>query len=307
MSTKNNPKASDCYAKALPDEPMFVLLARDPAAAHTIKSWIGHRRDLGVGYLTHDDGTPFTGKREVVKRGQAVELAGAMVAWRHASGNLDRVKQEKEYLANREETIEFLQAEVAKLQGIIAERRKIQMRQGAIIDTQQEKIAKLEQEKEKLLSSIRLSELAGTTRINQLLEANAAVEEARRKALAATECAIDQLSDVRSGAAPSAVVTRKQKKDRNIRILGVPFDRTPPNDKPLFWYNGKLVGKNFIRSIQESLEDNVPTKVVSENRWALYRGHRGFEALIDKGDEEQLISFCYQADKLIGEHLFPLG
>lgn len=29
MGTKNNPGAFDCYANAEPDEPMFVLLARD--------------------------------------------------------------------------------------------------------------------------------------------------------------------------------------------------------------------------------------------------------------------------------------
>lgn len=30
MGTKSNPTQFDCYANALPDEPMFILLARDP-------------------------------------------------------------------------------------------------------------------------------------------------------------------------------------------------------------------------------------------------------------------------------------
>ncbi|HAW11807.1 MAG TPA: aspartate decarboxylase, partial [Chloroflexi bacterium] len=31
MGTKNNPGKFDCYDDAHPDEPMFVLLGRDPA------------------------------------------------------------------------------------------------------------------------------------------------------------------------------------------------------------------------------------------------------------------------------------
>ena len=32
MGTKRNPATYDCYDKAEPDEPLFVLLARDAAA-----------------------------------------------------------------------------------------------------------------------------------------------------------------------------------------------------------------------------------------------------------------------------------
>lgn len=39
MGTKNNPGACDCYAKAEPDEPLFVLLARDKHAPALVWLW----------------------------------------------------------------------------------------------------------------------------------------------------------------------------------------------------------------------------------------------------------------------------
>jgi hypothetical protein len=39
MGSKNEPGQFDCYANALPDEPMFVLLARDPSAPDLIDQW----------------------------------------------------------------------------------------------------------------------------------------------------------------------------------------------------------------------------------------------------------------------------
>jgi hypothetical protein len=47
MATKNNPGAFDCYANALPDEPMFVLLGRDPCSAQTVRMWALERIKLG--------------------------------------------------------------------------------------------------------------------------------------------------------------------------------------------------------------------------------------------------------------------
>ncbi len=43
MGTKENPGAFDCYTRAEPDEPMFVLLGRDPASAILIEAWIALR------------------------------------------------------------------------------------------------------------------------------------------------------------------------------------------------------------------------------------------------------------------------
>ena len=38
-STKRSPGEFDCYANADDDEPMFVLLARDVNAPHTVRFW----------------------------------------------------------------------------------------------------------------------------------------------------------------------------------------------------------------------------------------------------------------------------
>lgn len=39
MATKANPGKFDCYANAADDEPMFILLARDPVAADFVRMW----------------------------------------------------------------------------------------------------------------------------------------------------------------------------------------------------------------------------------------------------------------------------
>ncbi len=48
MSTKNNPNLNyDCYAKAEPDEPMFILLGRDPLANLLVALWADARERMG--------------------------------------------------------------------------------------------------------------------------------------------------------------------------------------------------------------------------------------------------------------------
>jgi len=47
MGTKNNPGKFDCYENALPDEPMFILLARDPNFYKHVMKW-ANDRDLSV-------------------------------------------------------------------------------------------------------------------------------------------------------------------------------------------------------------------------------------------------------------------
>ena len=50
MGTKNDPGKYDCYANALPDEPMFVLLARDPDFHRLVNEWADKReRDIQCG------------------------------------------------------------------------------------------------------------------------------------------------------------------------------------------------------------------------------------------------------------------
>jgi hypothetical protein len=46
VGTQNNPGKFDCYAKAEPDEPMFVLLGRDPHAAAAVRKWAADRATM---------------------------------------------------------------------------------------------------------------------------------------------------------------------------------------------------------------------------------------------------------------------
>ena len=48
MGTKANPGKFDCFAAAAPDEPMFVLLARDPSAHLLVGLWALIRDKLGT-------------------------------------------------------------------------------------------------------------------------------------------------------------------------------------------------------------------------------------------------------------------
>lgn len=67
MGTKNNPGKYDCYHNAHPDEPMFVLLARDPMAPVLVRLWADLR--------AHSAGNPS-------KVAEARACAVAMEKWR---------------------------------------------------------------------------------------------------------------------------------------------------------------------------------------------------------------------------------
>lgn len=49
MGTKTTPGNYDCYKNAEPDEPMFVLLARDPLAPALVELWASLRMDATGG------------------------------------------------------------------------------------------------------------------------------------------------------------------------------------------------------------------------------------------------------------------
>lgn len=74
MGTKLNPGRFDCYAAALPDEPMFVLNARDPDMPEVIRYWITLRQArIGRGEKPTED-------LEVVQ--EAAQCATDAAAWR---------------------------------------------------------------------------------------------------------------------------------------------------------------------------------------------------------------------------------
>lgn len=57
METKANPNPTGCLARALPDEPFVVFLARDPDAPATLEFWANHRQQrlVASGALTDAD------------------------------------------------------------------------------------------------------------------------------------------------------------------------------------------------------------------------------------------------------------
>jgi hypothetical protein len=73
LGTKNSPAKYDCYANAEPDEPMFVLLARDPVAPMVVDLWVQLRRHLQKSPTTADD---------IEQRLEAQGCAEAMRYWR---------------------------------------------------------------------------------------------------------------------------------------------------------------------------------------------------------------------------------
>ena len=66
MGTKNEPGEFDCYASADPDEPMFILLGRDPFAAQLVEAWVDARIAAGD---SHE------------RTKEAAECANAMRLW----------------------------------------------------------------------------------------------------------------------------------------------------------------------------------------------------------------------------------
>ena len=77
MGTKNTPGAFDCYDNALPDEPMFVLLARDPSAPELVRAWATRRHQaVSRGERPIDD---------MLMVDEAYRCARDMQAWRSAN------------------------------------------------------------------------------------------------------------------------------------------------------------------------------------------------------------------------------
>jgi len=77
VGTKNNPGQFDCYNNALPDEPMFIILARDPSAPKLIRSWADTREH----FINHGN-RPESDRAMVV---EARKCADDMANWRAAN------------------------------------------------------------------------------------------------------------------------------------------------------------------------------------------------------------------------------
>lgn len=88
MGTKNNPGNFDCYGNALPDEPMFILLARDPSAPAIVKWW-ADAREAAI-----DSGDRPESDRAMVE--EARQCAKNMTAWRKENDGAWRSKSDGE-------------------------------------------------------------------------------------------------------------------------------------------------------------------------------------------------------------------
>lgn len=84
MTTRDNPTGTDAHRKALPDEPTFTLLARDPAAPAAIEAWMMAR-------VRHYDANPPAPRTEQHKYLEAIRCVGAMDEWRADPANTARV------------------------------------------------------------------------------------------------------------------------------------------------------------------------------------------------------------------------
>lgn len=78
MGTKNHPGDFDCYENAEPDEPMFVLLARDRHASDVVREWVAWRA--------------IEGRTDQAKLDEAMRCAAAMDAWRERREGTDDVE-----------------------------------------------------------------------------------------------------------------------------------------------------------------------------------------------------------------------
>lgn len=74
MGTKANPAPNDCHANALPDEPIFTLLARDRDAPLVVRTWAEYR------IIRIDKGECPATDEPVVR--EALACAEAMEDWR---------------------------------------------------------------------------------------------------------------------------------------------------------------------------------------------------------------------------------
>lgn len=121
MGTKNNPGQFDCYAKAEPDEPLFVLLGRDKHAPTLVWLWATLRELDDEHPVTVEEARLCASEmmkwatdhgRPVVGFGQAA-LAGVMELIRAVNGAAKRMGEEHRNQATDVEFLRMFLAETA--------------------------------------------------------------------------------------------------------------------------------------------------------------------------------------------------
>jgi hypothetical protein len=94
MASKNNPGQFDCYTKAHGDEPMFVLLGRDPMAGALVRQWIIRRRFYG---------------EDKAKLAEAVSCASALDKWAETLGKRPQPDGFERMKAPPEQAVAFIE------------------------------------------------------------------------------------------------------------------------------------------------------------------------------------------------------
>lgn len=91
MATKNNPGPFDCLTKAEPDEPMFILLARDELAPSIVRIWTLIRDDAPLSEIQGHvqiarELASVKSRMSHAKFDEAMNCALSMEEWKCASG-----------------------------------------------------------------------------------------------------------------------------------------------------------------------------------------------------------------------------
>lgn len=107
MGTKNNPGRFDCYANAELDEPMFILLGRDPTASIIVAAWCDLRTALG-----HPE--------DFRKIEDAAECADALRAWANKLGKEQKIARSHQVWREMLATIPELADEWKDASGLMA-------------------------------------------------------------------------------------------------------------------------------------------------------------------------------------------
>lgn len=87
MGTKLNPGKFDCFANAAPDEPMFVLLARDRMAPFLVSIWakvrVGDHEAAGVVFekMLQEVSPKYSLQPDIDKSHEAIKCAMTMFEW----------------------------------------------------------------------------------------------------------------------------------------------------------------------------------------------------------------------------------
>jgi hypothetical protein len=103
--TVNSKANRDCLAKAKPDEPMFIILGRDPDGGNIVRLWAQRRFDAG----------------DTEHAEQVFKIADAMDAWRAAGHRPESAPEPQAYAAMRAadpSTAEKLELAKEALEGI---------------------------------------------------------------------------------------------------------------------------------------------------------------------------------------------